>query len=388
MALSILLTVLGTLLIVLTYFDVFLTVLHPQAESPFSSRLQRAMWRGLRGLARPLRGRQARHQLLGLAVPLMIMALVGVWIGLLLFAFAMIYAPWIDGPGAFRHPDGGTTPGWGDALYFSGVTLSTVGYGDIQPVHPLLRFVAVIEGFSGIGVLSLSIAYVLEVYPVLQRKGVLAVLLNEETDGQVQALPLLARYLRNGNFEALAGLLRLVNGELLLLAEAHRRLPILHYAHPPAVERSFLRVLLVVQQLVGALRYGLAGGVGRAWADDPRVRALEDSLFYTLYTLGSSLHLPLLSAPGDAPEDEAATQFQELCARLALLGLPTPSRQPSGPDAASEWERAQVEFARFYTASERALQSYLRNSGYSAAEARARTVRPQKLVSDLEADIE
>ena len=160
----------------------------------------------------------------------MIAALVSTWFGLLLIGFALIYAAWIIQPGVFRQSDPAIPLGWGDAFYFSGVTLSTVGFGDEQPVHPLIRLVAVIESFSGVGVLSLSVAYVLEVYPILQRKAVLAVLLNEETGGQVAGLPLLARYLQVQNFEALADLLRTINLELLFLAEAHNRLPVLHYA--------------------------------------------------------------------------------------------------------------------------------------------------------------
>ncbi|MEO6458159.1 MAG: potassium channel family protein, partial [Chloroflexia bacterium] len=262
MVVPVLVTIVGLLLVGLTFFDVFVTVLHPQAESPFSSRLQTFTWRTLRLASRPLKGR-SRHRVLALAVPLLIVVLVATWVTLMVVAFGLIYAAWISIPGAFNIPGQSGEPGLVDALYFSGVTLGTIGYGDFQPLHGLLRLTAVVEGFTGVAVLSMSIAYILEVYPVLQRKTVLAVLLNEETAGQVHGLALLVRYLRGGNFEALAGLLRFVNLELLFLAEAHRRLPVLHYGHPVDVEHSFLRVLLVVQNLVAALRYGMRGGVGR-----------------------------------------------------------------------------------------------------------------------------
>ncbi len=39
--LAILLSLVGIVLVGLTFFDVFVTVLHPEAESPYSSRLRR-----------------------------------------------------------------------------------------------------------------------------------------------------------------------------------------------------------------------------------------------------------------------------------------------------------------------------------------------------------
>ncbi len=248
------------------------------------------------------------------------------------------------------------------------------------------------EGFGGIAVLSMSIAYVLEVYPVFQRTRVLAVLLNEETAGQVSGLPLLARYLRSDNFEALAELLRTVNLEMLFLAEAHSRLPIMHYSHPIDIERSFLRILLVVRNLVGALRYSLAGGEGRAWSawsEDPRVQDLEDSLFYTLHTLGSSLHLRLVSKDDkDTRAQGLEEEFDQLVGHLRAMGLPTPSSEPAPGGGRSEFERAQARFLHFYLASDIPILSYLRNSGYTLAEATQNAVRPERLVVELEAEAE
>ncbi len=391
MLLMALLTIIGVLLVGLTFFDVFVTVLHPEAESPFSSRLQMTVWQALRTLSRPLRGR-SRHRVLGLAVPLLIVTLITTWATLLVLGFGIIYAAWIGVPDAFNVPKVSGGIGFGDAMYFSGVTLGTIGYGDFQPIHPLLRLTSVVEGFAGIAVISMSIAYVLEVYPVLQRKSVLAVLLNEETGGQAHGLPLLVRYLKSGHFETLAGILRSVNLELLFLAEAHRRLPVLHYGHPVDVERSFLRVLLIVQNLVGALRYGMRSGEGLAWSEDPRIRNLEDSFFYALYTLGSSLHLPL-TTPLDKTHfnAQAAEAFRNLCGQLASIGLPTPASPDilSAPDdkgaSPSEYERAYAGFVRFHVSSDTALVSYLQNTGYTYEEASRAATRPEMLVRELDA---
>ena len=56
---------------------------------------------------------------------------------------------WLDGiPGN----------GFWSHVYFSGITFLTIGYGDLVPVEPWPRALAVIEGVVGITVLGMLIA--------------------------------------------------------------------------------------------------------------------------------------------------------------------------------------------------------------------------------------
>ena len=48
--------------------------------------------------------------------------------------------------------------GVSDWVYFSFVTLSTVGYGDITPVHPIARTLAMAEALAGQLYLAVLIA--------------------------------------------------------------------------------------------------------------------------------------------------------------------------------------------------------------------------------------
>lgn len=45
-----------------------------------------------------------------------------------------------------------------EAFYFSGVTLATLGYGDVTPIHWLSRLLAVSEVFIGILIIAIAIA--------------------------------------------------------------------------------------------------------------------------------------------------------------------------------------------------------------------------------------
>lgn len=45
-----------------------------------------------------------------------------------------------------------------EAFYFSGVTLATLGYGDVLPIHGLSRLLALCEVFTGILIVAVAIA--------------------------------------------------------------------------------------------------------------------------------------------------------------------------------------------------------------------------------------
>jgi len=51
----------------------------------------------------------------------------------------------------------GLIEGWGvwHGLYFGFITALTIGYGDLVPTHPVTQFLAVLAGFTGIGMVAL-----------------------------------------------------------------------------------------------------------------------------------------------------------------------------------------------------------------------------------------
>jgi voltage-gated potassium channel len=66
-------------------------------------------------------------------------------------------------PAAFTMPAGGTMDGF-NALYFSFITLSTVGYGDIAPVSKAARMLAGMEAVIGMFYVAVLISRLVAIY--------------------------------------------------------------------------------------------------------------------------------------------------------------------------------------------------------------------------------
>jgi hypothetical protein len=331
MALDLVAMVGGLLLLCVVLFDIMATVLHPQIESLLSARFQQLIWYLLKRVQRLLGPCDSGCTVLNWGLPIMVAGLIALWLLLLTLSFALMYYPWLDDPTLFNasNPIDGSLL---DAIYYSGVTLATLGYGDIQPLHPLLRLLAVTEAALGAVTVAFAVAYVLAVYPAIAQLQIIAVALDAEVAGQADAVPMVRRYLSSDGHwhEALTTRLRELGLQLLQLTESHETHPVLYYAHPRVVQHSFLRVLINAQSLVGALRYGLAPDKHPDIVNNPQLLLLEQSLHYSLSKLANSLHIPPLEELHNPPDQEHyAREFATICAALEHIGL-TSSRGTIG----------------------------------------------------------
>jgi hypothetical protein len=99
-------------------------------------------------------GRTASHRISGAIVVYLLIGVV--WARMYQIAGLLI-------PGAFHMPGSGTT--LTSYLYFSFVTLATIGYGDISPVHPVTRNLAVVEAITGQMYIAVLIARLVSTSP-------------------------------------------------------------------------------------------------------------------------------------------------------------------------------------------------------------------------------
>jgi hypothetical protein len=156
----------GLALIGLALLDAFATLFSQVMRGPLSQALVRAMW----STCHRLPGTGA----LRLAGPVAILIVLASWVVMLTIGWALVYWPWM--PGGFLHTAELDAPGSGlhDSLYFSLVTLATLGYGDISPLSGWLRVVAPLESLLGLGLLTGSVSWLLSIFPVLARRRALA----------------------------------------------------------------------------------------------------------------------------------------------------------------------------------------------------------------------
>ncbi len=75
----------------------------------------------------------------------------------------------IISPGSFTSPDGDL--GFSNFIYFSYVTLTTLGYGDILPVTQKARSMAILEAMTGVVFLGTMIARLVSLYTTRDIEG-------------------------------------------------------------------------------------------------------------------------------------------------------------------------------------------------------------------------
>ena len=237
--------VLGVTVVVLAAADLGLTVLHPSLRGPLSHHVEHLAWAGVRGLTRLGGG----DRLLSFGGPAAMAADLLAWVLGLWLGFALIYAPSVH---AFRYSPGGSLghEGLVEALYLSGASLTTVGFGDVVAGSDVLRLVTILEAASGLAVITAAIAYVTAVYP---RVSLVRAAASWATDLQADTEVGAARFICHGGRDEVARLQR-------YLIEIHQdllRFPVLYYFHPGVPGESTASLLRAAALVCAYLRYGL-----------------------------------------------------------------------------------------------------------------------------------
>ena len=156
-----LLVVAGVVVILVVLREVFHTLFHPTGEGGLTMGVFSAVWAVTGRL-----GDRAR----ALAGPVSMVVIIALWATMLVLGWALVYLPALpDGftLGSSLEPD--QHDDLGTAIYYSWVTQSTLGYGDIAPRSQVLRILAPLQATIGFGVFTLVVTWVLSVYPALQR---------------------------------------------------------------------------------------------------------------------------------------------------------------------------------------------------------------------------
>ncbi|MFF7652496.1 potassium channel family protein [Streptomyces sp. NPDC007983] len=159
----------GAALVMAALRDLFHTLWHPTRRGGLSRLVMSALWKASQRVP-------ARKRVAGLVGPLAMVTVVVMWACTIILGWAIIY--WPHMPEAFSFGSGLKAAQHADlldALYVSLVTIATLGLGDIVPTEDWLRIVAPLEALIGFALLTATVTWVLEIYPALARRRVLAI---------------------------------------------------------------------------------------------------------------------------------------------------------------------------------------------------------------------
>jgi hypothetical protein len=321
-------TTAGVLLLLLIMYDVYATVLHASARyGPIGENVNRVVWRLARIVAFRL-SRAQRHRLLNALGPVLMPLIVVVYILLLIFAFAFIYYPHVPEGFALGHT--GSEAFWVDAVYFSGSTLTTLGYGDIVPRETALRFTALLEAASGFALISLAITYLLTVYAALERTRAVALSLYHQAGEGADAAGFIAHHFVDGRFYGLRDALRTSTRDIQGLLESYVEHPVISYFHPREVYKGLPRILFLLLETCAVIRTSLDNEESADLRNYPEVRTLEAGVRHVLDQLVETLELERRMRRRKALGSEAAEdenrwhgRFVQTLERLNREGIKT-----------------------------------------------------------------
>jgi hypothetical protein len=266
---SIFLMVLGALVCLLGLADVFLVVLQYDSLGLLAPRLYRLVWTALRGSTQRLPS-DVRLLARTMGGPAMIPLTLVLWLGMQVVGFALIFYPAMRANGftihAPLHPDPGV------AFSFSMAAIASLSFTGVSPATFPVHVLAALETIAGLGLLTLTISYVVNVYRLLQGQMALASVLHDEGDDSLDARVILKSRFSRGEVVELSAHLRELHRSIVGLHEAYHRYPVLYYFTSRRPFRSAAYVFRMIGGVIAALSWGLPPG--HPAHDDPWLQPL------------------------------------------------------------------------------------------------------------------
>lgn len=252
-------TIVGFAAVIAVLIDVFFAVLHVDIEGAIAPSLHRLIW-CLTLLGARWMPRYRRH-VLALAGPTMIVLTSIAWMGLFIFGFACIYWPHLNA--GYRTEDEISVLTFVDALYYSGITGTVLGYGDITPVSGWLKIAAFLQSGLGFALLTGIVTYLLNVVSSLTERNALSARLQSETGGTGDGIQFVVRSLALESGNDATRRLASLRESLHHLSEKMHQFPIVDLFYrsmdpardPEPMIETLTQIALTAKLATGATKY-------------------------------------------------------------------------------------------------------------------------------------
>ncbi len=230
--------ILGVFVVVSTFSDVFQSVIVPRPANRrmrASAYISRWGWQGWRALGHRAVGNDDREDFLGTFAPLLLIFLLAFWVASLILGYGCIFY-------ALRgqlKPE----PNLTGAIYFAGTSLLTVGFGDIVPVQPLARMLAILTGASGFGIVAILTTFLFAIFGAYQNREAFVVSVSNRAGAPPSGVELIEIHARLKSIDGLVTLLRESQAWMATVLETHLAYPVLNYFRSTHDDISWVGVL-------------------------------------------------------------------------------------------------------------------------------------------------
>jgi len=167
---SVVLLIIGLLIILVAMVDLIVTTLTMEGAGPVSNPVSHFMWRWFRPQGR---SSGARRRIMSGPAVLVVMILfwvVCIWVGwVLVFSWQGI---------TLVNAQSGLPSTLAERIYYTGYTITTVGYGDFKALDTRGQFASAIAGFNGLFLLTLAITYSIQVLTAVVENRRLALMID------------------------------------------------------------------------------------------------------------------------------------------------------------------------------------------------------------------
>ena len=179
--------IVGALVVIWVLADSFQTLLATNirvGRFSLTSWFFRVLWKTYRKVCVRITSDRRRERWLARFGPASFLSLLTLWTLGEIFGWGLIWWGFRD---SFHTP----ISDLGEALYYSGVVFFSIGFGDVLPAGGGLRFLTVLEGFSGLGTLGLVIGYLPTLYAGYSARERQLLLLDDFTDARITPVSLI-----------------------------------------------------------------------------------------------------------------------------------------------------------------------------------------------------
>jgi hypothetical protein len=250
-------TVVSLILILAVLWDGFEAMLLPRRVSRtirFTRLFYVYSWAPCAFLARRMKKGKRRDTLLSAFGPLSILVLMSLWATGLIAGFALLHwslATDLNPPGSQPNID--------VYFYLSGVTFFTLGFGDVTPVSPLGRFLAVAEAGVGFGFLAVAISYLPVLYQAFSKRETTISLLDARAGSPPTAAQFLIRLPQQSKVAVLDRILEEWERWAAELLESHLSFPVLSFYRSQHDNQSWLAALTTMLDATSLVIVGFKG---------------------------------------------------------------------------------------------------------------------------------